>query len=240
MVDALFFTVLSSHASYFCPTAFVDLVLALNLLAASPPPALPTCFSRSLYHFLSDASENFERKFEYEPSTTAFCQKLRGGMMTILGSVRNLLVNSSVCRETQSMINSGNPEIRRLFTFMILFIVNGFELSSPISIAPAPPQPSPTRTTGPQRSTDRAHLREIALLMVLRVLVWGVLRYLIISWVMVTFSAFVRVSAFILQLLAFQASVVDPRPDIPATLPSSDEPSPLHTGRDFVMTIQFP
>lgn len=61
-----------------------------------------------------------------------------------------------------------------------------------------------------------------------------------IFWFMVVFSAFVRVSAFILQLLAFQASVVDPSPDIPATLQSADEPSPLHTAIGFVMTIQFP
>ncbi len=81
--------------------------------------------------------------------------------MTILGRVRNLFVNSSVWRDTQSMINSGNHETRRLFTFMILFIVNGFDVSRPISIVPAPPPPSPTRTMGPQRSTPRDHLREI-------------------------------------------------------------------------------
>lgn len=61
-----------------------------------------------------------------------------------------------------------------------------------------------------------------------------------ISCVIVTFSAFVRVCAFILQLLAFQASVVDPSPEIPATLPSSDEPSHLHTAIGLVMTIQLP
>jgi hypothetical protein len=61
-----------------------------------------------------------------------------------------------------------------------------------------------------------------------------------ISFVIFTFSVFERVTAFILQLFAFHAFVVEPSPDIPLTSPSTPDPSPLHTGRDLATTIQFP
>ena len=60
------------------------------------------------------------------------------------------------------------------------------------------------------------------------------------SCIRVVFSAREVVCAFIVQLFPFHASVVEPSPEIPETSPSPLDPSHLHTGRDFVMTIQFP
>jgi hypothetical protein len=53
-------------------------------------------------------------------------------------------------------------------------------------------------------------------------------------------SASVIVFTCGLHLVAFQVSPpTPPRPDIADTFPSASEPSHLHTGIDFVMTIQF-
>ena len=81
--------------------------------------------------------------------------------MTIFGSVRNLFVNSSVCLVTQSMINSGNQEIRLLFTLIILLNESGFVLSKPTSTVVPDVIPSPIRTIGPHISTPRPHLRDM-------------------------------------------------------------------------------
>ena len=83
--------------------------------------------------------------------------------MTRFVNVKSLLVISSVCLETQSMINSGNPEILLLFTFTILPISKGFELSISISMA-VPEEPgSPSFIAGPQRLTDFPQRAEIFL-----------------------------------------------------------------------------
>ena len=70
------------------------------------------------------------------------------------GSVKSLLVISSVCLPTQSMMYSGNPAIFLLFIFIIFPISNGFALSISILICvPAFPG-SPIRMAGPPRFTD--------------------------------------------------------------------------------------
>jgi hypothetical protein len=48
------------------------------------------------------------------------------------------------------------------------------------------------------------------------------------------------VSAFIVQLLAFQELYIDQSQDNPRTSPSATEPSSLQLDRGFAITIQFP
>lgn len=54
------------------------------------------------------------------------------------------------------------------------------------------------------------------------------------------FSSEGDVATCISQLLAFQASVIDPRPETPVTSPSLLDPSHLHILILSVITIQFP
>lgn len=55
------------------------------------------------------------------------------------GGVKNAFTNSSVCRETQSIIKSGKPEILLFLSLIILSAVSGFARSISIStLARAP------------------------------------------------------------------------------------------------------
>lgn len=119
-----------------------------EVIAGLLPVASHFCF-RSFIHLLNEASENLSRNPSQSPLIAAFCQIFFGCTIIRFGGVKSLLVISSVCLDTQSIIKSGNQAIRLFFTFTIFPILNGFlrSISIPSSVPEVPP--APIFTIGP-------------------------------------------------------------------------------------------
>lgn len=187
MVELFSFTFLSSQSLYPLEALVFPVVLRLNASVTFTFPAFAILFLNSSYHAMIRSFENRFIKSENEPSSVAFCPKLRGGTIIRLGGVRSLLVISSVWRATQSMINSGNPEIRRFFTLMIFPSENGLLESILISIAVPSLCPSQRERSGPQRFIPRPPRLESPELIFVSLVLLGVLRYVIISCMRLSF-----------------------------------------------------
>jgi hypothetical protein len=158
MVEAFSWTLLSSQFSYPADADVLHVVLLINAHAASG--LLPTFCLCSSYHFFRESAENLLKKSEKSPENGALGPNDFGGMMTIFGSVKSLFVSSSVWRVTQSMIYSGNPDMRRFWTFMISCTSRGFAVSIPISIEVPEVPPFPRLRSGHPRFVLRAPRRE--------------------------------------------------------------------------------